>query len=273
MMGRRGLKYCSVAVLSTMVAGFSTIGICQTGEVNDANRRTNSFGLGLGLDRFGQRDQLESPYTYSGIMFASSLSYRRRGPTDLHIVETFFSLGGINSDALPANVAETVGMLSYSYVHKVVNAPVGAYLGGGLSSTVMSSDFKFSSTYSSWYWNHSLNLVLAADYCFGKGRSLSVELTAPVVGLISRPKNGSWLNGDNWDVMQNFLVAAGQGVFQPFWSAPAVFASVGYTQPVSGHLNVRGTYRFAYVASDRPAETQSLRMFMNVVLVGLEWVF
>lgn len=269
----RGLKSSLLVVLSTMIVGFSTVGFCQTGEVKDPPRRTHALCLGLGVNSFRQRDRLESPYTYGGILFASSLSYRLKGPRDLHKVEAFFSLGSINSDVLPAKVDETVGMLSYSYLRKIIDARLGLYLGGGLSSLFMNSDFKFSSTYSSWYWNHSLNLVLAADYSFSEGRSLYVEVTAPVVGLVSRPKNGSWLNWDNRDVMDNFLVAAGQGEWQPFWSAPAVLASFAYTHSLNQHLNLRGRYAFAYVASDRPAETQSLRMYMNVVLAEVEWVF
>lgn len=268
----RGLKSSFLVVVATMV-GFSTVGWGQTGGVNDPNPRTHALGLGLGVNSFRQRDQLESPYTYGGILFASSLSYRLKRPQDLHKVEAFFSLGSINSDALPAKVEQTVGMLSYSYLRKIIDARLGLYLGGGLSSLFMNSDFKFTTTYSSWYWNHSLNLVLAADYSFGEGRCLYVEMTAPIVGLVSRPKNGSWLNRDNREVMDNFLVAAGQGEWQPFWSAPAVLASVAYTHSLSKHLNLRGRYAFAYVASDRPAEAQSLRMYMNVFLAEVEWAF
>ena len=172
-----------------------------------------------------------------------------------------------------------------SYFHEAgrrqaARASVGLFIPGKFSSLVMNTDFNNvdnvygTSLYDqSWYWDHSLNLVVLAEYRPAGRGSFALQFTAPVVGLVSRPKNGHWLNADNYEVIRNFGNAAVQGLLEPFWNAPVAFMTVEYTHSLTEHLNLRGSYSFAYVGSDRPADILSMGMYMNDIVAGAEWVF
>ncbi len=279
---------CKTIVACTvlcLLVGICPSAFCQTKAPLTGSRAVSSLALSVGVNDFNQRDRYLSPYTFSGTLFASSLSYRVRNGKDLQKIETSVSLGGLSSNVQLRDVYQDAGVVSYSYVHSlarwdVMNSPLDILLGGGISSLVMNTDFNsvdnvYGTTVydQSWYWHHSLNLVILAEYRPAGRGSFALQFTAPVVGLVSRPKNGHWLNADNYEVIRNFGNAAVQGLLEPFWNAPVAFMTVEYTHSLTEHLNLRGSYSFAYVGSDRPADILSMGMYMNDIVAGAEWVF
>lgn len=260
-----------------------SLSFCQSEDFAEPGNSIRSFSLSVGLNNYRQTDRYLSPYIFSGTIFGAKAAYDVRSGENAQRVELLASLGPLRSSVQPRDVYQDVGLLSYSYLHDfghrmVWNNPLHLSAGGGLSSLVMNTDFNIVDNRSgitvydqSWYWHHSLNLVLSVEYLPGAGKRLAVRLTAPVAGFVSRPKNGHWLNADNEEVIHNFGNAAVQGEFEPFWEAPVLFTAVEYSQSVAGHLNFRGTYSFAYAASNRPADILSMGMYMNGMLLGLEW--
>lgn len=276
------LMICTVIALS---AGPIPRAFSQVNRTADTDGSIKSLSVSIGVNQYSQMDKYLSPYVFGGTIFCGKAGYGVRSGSNSQQLDLFASLGALRSSVQPRDVYQDVGLLSYSLVQvlgrwDVLSAPLEMSLGGGISSLVMNTDFNIVDNLSgitiydqSWYWHHSLNLILAGEYMPGIGSTLAVRLTAPLLGLVSRPGNGHWLNDANDDVIHNFGNAAIQGKLEPFWKAPVLFAAVEYVHPLAERLNLRGRYSFAYVASNRPAEILSLGMYMNSALVGLEWVF
>ncbi len=275
------LTICAVIALS---AGASRHAFSRGNPAIETGGSGKSISLSIGVTQYNQLDKYLSPYVFGGTLFCSDAEYRVRSGENTQRIGLFACLGALGSSVQSRDVYQDVGLLSYSFVHAlgrwdVLGAPLEMSLGGGISSLVMNTDFNIVDNLSaitiydqSWYWHHSLNLIIAGEYMPGIGSTLAVRLTAPLLGLVSRPGNGHWLNDANDDVIHNFGSAAIQGKLEPFWKAPVLFAAVEYVHSLAERLNIRGRYSFSYVASNRPAEILSLGMYMNSALVGLEWV-
>jgi hypothetical protein len=238
----------------------------------------HSVGAGIGVNDFHQKDTYLSPYIYRGPMFSSRLTYCAASASSRHMVDTWFSKGGIDSDVQPRDVIQTNGSFSYSYLHSVyarefLRRPLEFFLGIGCSSTVFNTDFTgtdaayhYQVTDRSWNWAHALNLHLRAEYHADDQTRISLHCSSPVMQLVSRPGNGHYYNERNADVINNFFNAARGGAPEYFWSALVVSGEIGLTRQLSGSIALSASYRFGYCSNDRPLPSQ---LFMNDYLGGL----
>jgi hypothetical protein len=239
----------------------------------------STLGGSVGFGDFHFKDDYLSPYTFGGGMFASRLSFRRDDEQSRHAVDASFAIGHPESDRQNRDVEQIVASLEYSFLHRIAGWDVGGRpldlsLGAGLSSYVANTDFntvdplhgRFNDQ--SWYWSHAVDLSLAGRYRLDEGKDVSVQMAMPVVRLVSRPANGHYLSGENWEVIQNFLHAAGDGRSEFFWDALVLRTQVEYRQQVGERLELRGTFLFTYTSSDTPLP---MGMFSNTFLIGLAW--
>ena len=258
---------------------FSSNSYCQNDE--SVNNNNSSFGASLGINEFHQRDKYLSPYIFSGMIFASRLSYEFRTEKNINKVDAFFSTGSLNSDIQPRNINHYVGYISYSFLHQLVpfklgDSPIKFSIGGGFSSFLENTDFytdEIADVDHSWYWSHSLNLLVKGDYQLDNRKNIFIQLTLPAVKFVSRPQNGHLLNDRNSEVNKNFLNAAKKGRLELLWKNPVFILEIGYRQPIGDKLDFFGTYMFGYTSSNRPDAMLTMNNYMNNLLIGIELIF
>jgi len=271
-----------ILCLSLMI--FCPCAFGQNEVVQKHEPSRTSLALSLGINDFHQRDNYLSPFAFGGVNFASKLSFQANTDNNRHRADAFFSKGAINSDVQQRDVTQYVGYLSYSFVHSLNSWEIGDHpfqflAGGGVSSFVMNTDFFATDEYGdktydqSWYWSHSLNLVLSGEYQIDADKNLIVQFTAPLASLVSRPENGHWLSQNNLDVSKSFLKAATHGKMEYLWNNFVLSTDIEYRQSLSDGFDLLATYRFGYVSSDRPASLLSMGAYMNNFLIGISWTF
>jgi len=245
-------------------------------EVRQNNQSTNSVGIGIGLNDFHSKDKYFSPYIYSGLDFSSRIFYRNASDNSRHAADMYFSTGGISSDEQPRDVTLYSWLISYAYTYTVhaldvSGRPLELSLGGGLSTfgALINMPMGYNNGDASWYGAHNFNVHVRSDYRLGERSSLSLQLTTPIVRLVSRPKNGhSLAETNNWDRWDENLPSE----VEFFWENLVLFSEIEYRHRLSDHVGLQGTYWFGYASSDRPAELLSINMYMNNFLVGIEWI-
>ncbi|MGA8263036.1 MAG: hypothetical protein WB779_01190 [Ignavibacteriaceae bacterium] len=242
----------------------------------------NTFGVSLGINDYHFRDEYLSPNNFSALMLTAALSCKINTEKFQHSIEAIYSIGHPASTIQPRDVTENIGYLAYSIsgvIDKEYPAgnPLELSMGAGITTFVNNTDFNAVDTrynYSffdrSWYWSHSLNLLLGVEYKLTEQRSISLWLTLPVFSLVSRPENEHYYNDNNMKVINNFFTAATQGKPEFLWSSVVLLFETEYSQPISSNLDIQATYRFSYSSSDR---TLPLKMYMNNLLAGINWKF
>jgi len=243
------------------------------------DRPEHAMGLAIGLSDFHQRDEYLAPVTYGGTILAGSALYERRHGRALLRVDAAATIGGTSAGALPRDARQYVARLSVTVLHALGDPGAEGrrwtvYVGGALTTFGAICDFKatdteYGYTYEdvSWYWSHSLDLALRAEYRRG-ARSVSLQLSSPALRLVSRPENGKEYNAANDRVTDSWPRAMLGGRLEFPWENALVFGQAEYRQRLGGRLQLRAAYDFTYAMSDRPL---ALGMYMNQLQVGLLW--
>jgi len=265
---RTALASLAAAVAITLPAR----GSCQ-----DAARPASALGFSVGVADFHQRDEYLAPAAYRGTDLAGSVLFERRTARTVLAIEATASVGGINSAALPRDVEQYVARLSVAVLRALGDPDrpgrrLTLYAGGGVSTFGAITDFKATDAvygYSygdmSWYWSHSADLRARAEYRTA-ARGLAIEVTSPMIRLVSRPENGKAYNARNERIIAAWPKAITGGRMEFVWSRLAVSGRVEYRQQLGGRTRVRVAYDFAYASSDRPLP---LGMYLNQLVVGL----
>jgi hypothetical protein len=272
----------SVVVLMLMLAAaclpLSVLGQNELAPQASEALWVHSVGARIGVNDFHQKDTYLSPYIYRGRMFSSRLTYCATSASSRHMVDVWFSKGGIDSDVQPRDVIQTNGYFSYSYVRSVyareiARRPLELFLGLGCSSSVYNTDFtgtdaayNYQVTDRSWNWAHAVNLHLHAEYHADDQTLISLHCSSPIMQLVSRPANGHYFDDGNAKVINNFFNAALGGAPEYFWNTLVVSGEIGLTRQLSGSIAISASYRFGYCSNDRP---QPSALFMNDYLGGL----
>ena len=268
-------------VSAACIVLFAFVGTALCQNIETTTTSTGFFGVSLGINDFHEKDKYLSHLPFRGIIFASGISYQLATESSRHRIDGFFSTGNLNTDLPSRDLTQYVGSFSYSFVHTIASSelaghPLEFFVGGGVSSFVANTDFVAPDEWNpyydqSWYWSHSLNLILRSEYHVGERSSFAVEFSMPMVRFVSRPDNGHWLSSKNGEVSDNFLNAAGQGKIEYVWENLVLLTSLEYRMPLSERVDFRGSYQFGYVSSDRPHPEISMGMYMNRFLVGIDW--
>lgn len=254
---------------------------CQISNNCEIDTTKYLLGGAIGLNDFHIKDEFLSPYPFGGIMFSSKLLFEAESENGKHSIETYFSIGKIDSDEQPRNVTPTIASLSYSYSHviddwEIAERPLKFYLGAGLSSLVMNIDFVAESQAGlgkyydqSWYWLHSIDFLVSGDYELSSDKILSAKLVLPFFRVASRPYNGHWNNPKNSEIVNDsFLNAALNGKREFLWDNFVLYCAIDYKQKLKENIYLRGSYRFNFVSSGRPLPMNS---YMNNFLIGFDF--
>ena len=253
----------------------------QTLNCNKSNLTEYYLGANLGLNDFHSRDEYLSPNNYSGLIFSADILFHAKVKNILHEAEIYFSTGNPATTAQSTEIKQKIGSISYSFLYnfdqeKIYRSPLDVYLGAGVSSFVMNTDYFLNSDYGlgqytdqSWYWSHSINLLLAGVYSINEKNSLTMHLSIPLVSLISRPSNGHWMDQKNLNIINNsFFNAAKGGNLEFFTDNFVIQGLIQFSQKVSDKLSFNGTYRFNFVSSNEPL---AMRTYMNTFMAGIEF--
>jgi hypothetical protein len=238
---------------------------------------------GAGVNDFHLRDKYLSREAYSDLMFTARISFQILGEAGIHRIDGSYSAGTIPAGAYDGEIDEDGASLSYSYgqrlgVVPVFGNPLRISLGGSISTWMANWDMRLNDPATGthtfekgWYWSHALSMIARADYRPGAGSDLSLLLTLPVVGLVSRPENGHWLSPRNQDVTQNIMVAAEPDGVEYLWNSAPLSVEVQYRHMISASFALTGTYLFTFGWSDNPDESLSMGLYTNQLLLGLSW--
>lgn len=231
----------------------------------------------LGRSGFHQRDQNLSPVTFRGGLPSVGVALEARATRTTRAFAASYGAGHINSAVLPRDVYQHVARASLTFLRELSSAGSAGdgfsfLAGGGLSSFGAITDLRaidVATGYSyrdwSWYWSHNLDVAARAQVSLG-GRTLALQVSAPVVRLVSRPNNGKDYDGDNAWVSASWPRALLHGKPEYFWSRPALAGEAEIRQRLGAHLQLRATYEFTYASAERPAP---FGMYMNRITVGL----
>jgi len=253
---------------------------CQVDSLLGPSGSRFSIAGSVGFNNAYQRDNYLSPFVFDGLYFGSKLSFVAQTDMGRHTIDAFYGQGALNSKIQPRNVMQHVGYFSYSFVFSVATPEIAgnvlrSSVGGGISSFVMQTDFNTTdetnyTTYDqSWYWAHSVNLVLSEGYEIETRKTLSLRFTVPIALLVSRPANERWMNSNNAAVINNFFKAAGQGRMDYVWNNLAIFTDIEFRYPLGGAFDILAIYSFGYVSSGRPDPILSLGMYINTYMLGV----
>jgi hypothetical protein len=118
-----------------------------------------------------------------------------------------------------------------------------------------------------WYWSHSIDLVLQLEYKIDEGRFLIINLDLPVISNVSRPKyspSADYSYSDNdWKIK-----AFGNTEF--FWKNFEPNFSILYQTPLIENINFLFSYEFTYARYDKP---DPVRQYMNDLRFGIQYGF
>lgn len=252
--------------------------LCQGPSSGATEGTAHSLGAARSLTSVHMKDEYLSPLIYRGWIPTAALTARRSTTSSRQELQLSFGVGHIDSRLLPRDVTEHLGALTYAYMRALrtgasAGSSLALFLGGGVSSRVSQTDFDATDhttgyTYydRSWYWSHALDLDLEAEYQISERRAAVARLTAPVVRLVSRPKNGHDLNTSNAHVIRDFLSAAKGGTAVGLWQDPALGCRVSYRQNLGARTSFEVGYTFEYAASSTPMR---LRMYTEGFQVTL----
>lgn len=255
--------------------------LAQGAPARPAGGVARSLGVTLSLTSVHMKDEYLSPLIYRGWIPSAAVSAWRSAASSRQELYLSFGVGHIDSHTLPRDVSEHLGELTYTYMRAVgtataAGARTAIFVGGGVSSTMSFTDFDAtdpSSGYTyfdrSWYWSHALNVEAEAEYRAGGRGRLVAHFSAPVVRLVSRPKNGHDFNASNARVIHGVLNAARPGPAVGLWQDPAMACRLAYRQRLGTRGSLEVGYAFAYATSSTP---MALHMYTEGFHVGLAMV-
>lgn len=250
--------------------------------IKPEQKTIHTIGFRIGFNDFHLRDEYLSTYIFSGRMLASGISYELQTERYTHVFDFGYAFGNLQSENQPRDVMEKSGNFSYSVYKIISNRQVSGRsldlsLGTGISAFIANTDFiarddrnSYDWSEQSWYCSNSLNLHFRGGYNMNTGKRLFLQLSIPVISLVSRPENGHNLSERNTEVMRRFYKAEFQGKPEFFWQNLPVLCQMGFKQPLGKKWTLAVDYRFEYIHSVRPLP---LKMYGNQLQVGLNFRF
>ena len=278
-MKKKMLSVCIFIVVCVLMSGNL---YSQVERTEQYSKNVNTLGLSLGVNDFHIKDEYLSPNIFSGPMFSSKILFQHKTEETRHRVSLYFSAGQINSTDQPRDVKQYVGSIVYSYLHSIYSLKVGEnplelFIGGGISSYMVHTNFKttdinYDYTFfdQSWYWSHEADIYFRAEYSFGDRYSIAGEIGSPLAGIVSRPENGHYFNANNAKIINNFMNASIGGKPSFLWDNPVLFSEIEYRQRISLQLDLIFDYSFKFTSSNEPLP---LRMYTNNAQAGILWQF
>jgi hypothetical protein len=273
-----------ILIIYFILICFETAGYSQNDSLSKYDKPFSFISLNVGLNDFHVRDKYISPYAFSGFIFVSKIDYQIKMNRNNHFFRLLFSTGGINSDIQLRDVNQFIGNISYVFSHEIDSwnisgNPFCFFIGTGISTyfqyTTVHEESRQNNSISyddSWYVSHSINLHLYGEYKFSQRENISILITSPVAGFVTRPANGHYLNLDNSNIIEkDKLKLLTGGRLEFLWDNLVILTDIEYRTPLSERFNFHAAYSFGYTSSDSPAPLLSTGMYMNSILVGLDW--
>jgi hypothetical protein len=248
----------------------------MTNSVNDVHLLT----INAGISDLHMKDKYLAPAVFSSAVFSGCISYKYITGSTSHQLTADYSRGKADSKNTAGETTHNIGALSYTYMWQFLTMPAGNdkiiySIGGGASTTAENTDLIINSydgsafTDQSWYWAHSINISASAEYIISGETSLSLQFTIPVYSIISRPRNGHWLNENNHRVIyDSFLHAAEKGTGSFTGENFSINSRLEYRHYLGEGIAFSGCYSFSFMSSKEPNDLK-LGLYKNDFLAGI----
>ena len=247
-------------------------------QITLAQTKSESYlGGSFGGSDFHIRDIHASELIFRGVGIAPALQFINKGSASAQYAEASFYSDNLSATNANFNTNNWRARARYSYLHAIAGISsdnLRIFLGGSLSSLFCASDYYFSLSgnftgraISSWYWSHSIDLSVMADYSPAYRESFSLFLFFPVVSNVSRPQYSS--SGDYSYTENNWKIKA-FGTTESFIRNFSVNSILFYQRPVLGDFNLQLSYGFSYSFYGTP---QDINMYMNDFRAGFFYCF
>lgn len=242
-------------------------------NVSAQSIKNHKIGFHLGLGYFATRDNLVSPFIYSGYRFPLQLYYKYEGAKNRHSINLQFNFGETNN-SLNNWADEWSAGFSYGY-HRFalsfLNNNGKLFIGG-----IFNNYFSFTSYYfrsynpnlhyyrdtDTWELISSINLSFLGEYFLNKSDKITLQLIMPVIANVVRPsysilppenilrlKNpnepsfGDIFNTENIVTVNKYLL---------------INILTSYEVNISDNFNIRWNYSFEYFVITKPLKSNSI---------------
>jgi len=234
--------------------------------------------LKLGVNDFHIKDERLSPLIYRGLLFSASVSYNYQRNKYLHEIEFSVSPGKLFCTFNQNQIEEYNGYVSYSLLYQIYkkelsNSNFDFNVGTGIESymswthTRNPNVFLSSGEYS-WYWSHSVPIILDGRYNINYKHCINLQISSPLIRLVSRPDYSQ--NQRYYEIQYNPQKAALYGDIEFLWSDFVFFTKLSYDFKLSNHFDFNLSYRFNFASTHK---TELMRLYTNNLLIGTGWKF
>ena len=154
------------------------------GHVSGQKAIDRSLIAAFGVSNFHTLDELASPLIFSHTGIAPSILYNSKRLNSLQYIEGSFYFNRLKTTQENFSIRNYSGRFRYAYFYtpfhlKLAENDLNISFGGSFTSFFSWSDYDFEKHYNStpyraitsWYWSHSLDLAIHAEYALKKGTS------------------------------------------------------------------------------------------------------
>ena len=251
---------------------FALLPLFSVSPVSAQDNISNSAGIGFGISNFHILDEHANLLIFRGKGIAPSIHYNRMSPKNTHIIRGVFYYDNLSTTADNFNTEIIGGQIRYAYLRSVFTGNDMFSAGLSFASIFLKSDYYFYSqvywlkAIESWYWSHSIDLVISLKKEWNKN-TFRLRVFMPVVSNVSRPAYSS--SGDyNYEKNDWVVKPTGRTLF--LTKNIGFNSHLGYSRNLSDKFSMNAEYEF-YFYQNRTNEL--IKLYTNNFRLGLSYNF
>jgi len=221
-------------------------------------------------------DEHASSLIFSGTGIAPSIQYSVRKQNSRQYAEGSFNQYRLNTDQDNFSVRDYSGRVLYAWLYtpfhpKLWEHDMHISFGGSLTSFFNRSDYEIerysnpnaARAITSWYWSHSLDMGIQAEYLMNKGGYVTFHFYLPLVSNVSRPTYSS--SGD-YNYTENIREISPTGETMFFPHNLSLNTLIVYQKPLSERVLLHLGYELYLAQCIEPGE---MEMYINNFRIGI----
>jgi len=221
----------------------------------------STLSFGIGLNTISNKDEFQSPYTYSGTNLLFNSTYTRFRTKGQHIIDLTYSGGQIESIVSP-KADNKLLLFNYDYLFNIktksTNEKFMPSLGFGLHTLLSNTNYLPEIESPKSYLSGAAFLTLSGNilYHLNKKSSVRMQLGLPIFGLVYRPDFE--INGET---LTKTTLIGKSNLFS---------IKLEYDYKLIPKLNLTATYNYNYFTLDEP---RPIIILQNALSIGLRKTF